>query len=211
MSLSDVKLAFQVRNNALHVKVGKRDTLEMQLANCQERLRTIDMESENLSKASAFLQTLSDQTRQQILDKISGIVTDALQKIKDKNLTFRMDLSTSGNQVDLDFIVHDRLLNMDQDILQSAGGTIADIVTFPLRVSLLLKWDPELARVLIMDENLKFVSVADQAPLSDFVRQLTEQLKLQVILVTHSETISSRAHRVFQVSKKDGASSVVES
>jgi DNA repair ATPase RecN len=211
MSLSDVKLLFQVRNNALHVKVGKRDTLETQLANCQERLTNIDSEFENLSKASIFLQTLSDTTRQQILDKISSIVTDALQKIKDKNLTFRMDLSTSGNQVDLKFIVHDKVLQMDQDILQSAGGTIADIVTFPLRVSLLLKWDPELSRVLIMDENLKFVSVKDQEPVSDFVRQLTEQLNLQVILVTHSETISSKAHRVFQVSKSDGVSAVTES
>lgn len=197
-------------NNSLHVRIGQRETLLTQKKTFQDKLSVLTTNADVAVKASAFLQTLSDQTRQQIIDKISGIVTDALQKIKDPNLEFKMALTTERNQVDVSFYVKNTITGQEYDILDSCGGSIADIVTYPLKISLLLKWEPTLSRVLILDENFKYVSVADQEPLGEFVRQVSDKLSLQTILVTHSPTVASKAHRVFEVTNEGTVSKVEE-
>lgn len=204
----NLKRSFSKLNDSLNTKLGVKKTLEKKLLETNSRLEEIERLSDSYIKASLFLQTLSDTTRQQVIDRISSIVTDALQNIKDPNLEFKMVLSTERNQVDLSFYVVNKESGQEYDILNSCGGSIADIVSFPLKFSLLMKWTPTLSRLLILDENFKFVSVSDQEPLGEFVRQISEKLGLQIILVTHSPTLSSKANKIFQVSQIKGVSKV---
>lgn len=206
--LQPLKTTLQAKLNDLHVRIGKRDATVARLQEAQIRSKQIDTTVETLTKASLFLQTLSDQTRQMIVDRISSIVTDALQKVKDPNLEFKMVLSTDRNQVDVEFVVLDKVTKHEYDIVNSCGGSIADIISFPLRVSLLLKWEPALSRILILDEAAKFVSVVDQEPLGEFVRQVSERLGVQTIFVTHSPVVAGKAHKVFEVSRQGGESKV---
>lgn len=194
--------------NFLHEKLSKKATLESMLLSNKNRVAEIDKQSDDLSKASLFLQTLSDSSRNAILGKISAIVTDVLKKVKDKDLAFQMTLSTERNQLELNFSVVDEATGQTFDILNSCGGGIADLVAFALRVSLLLKWNPSLSRVLVLDETFKFVSVKDQELLAEFVKQLSEKLNLQIILVTHSQTLGNAAHRVFQISQNNKQSEI---
>jgi len=205
---SELETTYQKLNNEIYLKVGQRDTLSRKLSRSKERLLAIDKDTDTLSKASVFLQTLSDTTRQQIIDRISNIVTDALQKVKDHNLEFRMLLSTERNQMDVKFVVFDKITQREYDILDSCGGSIAEIVSFPLKISLLLKWEPPLSRLLILDETFKFLSVIDQELMGDFVRQVSEKLNLQIILITHSEIISQKANAIFLIEKVNGISRV---
>ena len=89
---------FTQKNNNFHTKVGMRDTLVNKLDAATKRIAVLEKEFDEYTKASLFLQTLSDTTRQKVLDRISSIVTDALQQIKDPNLEFRMNLTTERNQ-----------------------------------------------------------------------------------------------------------------
>lgn len=208
--LSQLKDLHQSLRNTVFKQLGAKKVVEDSISSTKLRLIEIATNTDNLIKASVFLQTLSDTTRQQIVDRISSIVTDALQKIKDPDLEFKMKLSTERNQVDVKFVVVNKKTEQEYDILNSCGGSIADIVTFPLKVALLLKWEPTLSRVLILDESFKFVSVADQEALGEFVRQISEKLNLQTILVTHSPTLTSKAHRVFEVTQNNRLSKVEE-
>lgn len=207
-SLAELKSKLTHLINAFYVEMGKKQALEKRLADCQARISVLDTGLDATTKGSLFLQTLSDSTRAQVSDKIAAIVTDALQKVKDKNLEFKMLLSTERNQTDLKFFIVDKETKQQYDIMTSCGGGIADLVTFPLRIALLLKWNPELSKVLVMDENFKFVSVADQEMLGEFIRQLSEKLGVQIILVTHSPTLTAKAHRVFEVTKTSKDSQV---
>lgn len=208
--LQDLKLIFNNLNNQFHGRVGKRDALSSKLMELETRLSSIDVEVENATKASLFLQNLSDATRKEIVEKISSIVTDALQKVKDKDLEFKMTLTTERNQVDLKFTIVNKVNGQEYDILTSCGGGVADIVTFPLRLSLLLKWTPELARVIILDEAFKFVGVQDQDMLGEFIKQISDKLGIQIILITHSPVLSNKAHKVFTVTKAGSESKVDE-
>jgi len=202
--------ALENLKNLYHNKLGKLEAITASLQACQNRVQELELTQDTVEKASLFLQSLSDTARIQVIEKISGLVTEVLQAVKDKNLTFKMELGTERGQPDLKFFVVDSLTGKDMDVLESCGGGIADLVSFALRVSLLLKWRPSLERVLICDEQLKFVSVQDQELAGEFIRKLSEQLGLQIIFISHSKTLAEKAHKTFEVVKENGISRIEE-
>jgi ABC-type iron transport system FetAB ATPase subunit len=201
---------FDQLKNAYNRKLGQLQALRDRASSCQEKVIQLTLKEETTIKASLFLQSLSDQTRLQVLDKISGIVTDALQTVKDKNLVFQMNLVTKNNQPTLEMGILDKLSGQTYDILNSFGGGVADIISLSLRVALLCKWQPSLSRVLILDETAKFVAVKDQQLLSVFVRKLSEALNCQFIWISHSDVLQQAAHKTFEVTKHAGISTVEE-
>lgn len=191
-------------------KIGQLQALQSRVALYKIQIEKLVDKESNFAKASLFLQSLSDQTRLQVLDKISGIVTDALQVVKDKNLEFKMTLVTKNNTPTLDMTILDKQSMQTYDILNSMGGGVADIVALTLRIALLCRWQPSLSRVLILDEVGKFVSVKDQELLAEFVRKLSESLNLQLIWISHSPILTSQAHKVFEITKEGNKSKVEE-
>lgn len=195
---------------AYNQKVGQLQALQSRVSLYKTQIEKLVDKESNFAKASLFLQSLSDQTRLQVLDKISGIVTDALQVVKDKNLEFKMTLVTKNNTPTLDMTILDKQSMQTYDILNSMGGGVADIVALTLRIALLCRWQPTLSRVLILDEVGKFVSVKDQELLAEFVRKLSESLNLQLIWISHSPILTSQAHKVFEITKEGNKSKVEE-
>lgn len=191
-------------------KIGHLQALKGQLITSQDKLIKLTDREDVTQKASLFLQSLSDQTRLQVLDKISGIVTDALQTVKDKNLVFTMNLVTKANQPTLEMGILDKLSGQTYDVMTSFGGGICDIVSLALRVALLVKWQPSLSRVLVLDEACKHVAQKDQELLAVFVRKLSEALNCQFIWISHSDILQQAAHKIFEVTKHDGFSTVEE-
>lgn len=191
-------------------KTWELESLRKRLDVCNTKIVELTSKEDLILKASLFLQSLSDQTRLQVLDKISGIVTDALQTVKDKNLVFTMQLVTKANQPTLEMGILDKLSGQTYDIITSFGGGICDIVSLALRVALLVKWQPSLSRVLILDEACKHVAIKDQELLSTFVRKLSEALNIQFIWISHSDILQQVAHKIFEVTKHDGLSKAEE-
>lgn len=191
-------------------KAGQLDALKELIVLGQEKIIQLTTKEDTTLKASLFLQSLSDQTRLQVLDKIAGIVTDALQTVKDKNLVFQMQLVTKANQPTLEMGILDTLSGQTYDVLTSFGGGICDIVSLSLRVALLVKWQPSLSRIIVLDEACKHVAQKDQELLAVFVRKLSEALNCQFIWISHSEILQQAAHKIFEVTKHDGLSQVEE-
>jgi DNA repair exonuclease SbcCD ATPase subunit len=59
-----------------------------------------------------------------------------------------------------------------------------------------------------MDEPLKFLSVDRQEYASAMIKQLSERLGLQFIIVTHEEELAAHADKTFSVSIRKGISTV---
>lgn len=208
--MNNLTSQFDQLKNSYHQKLGQLQALKERVTICHNQIVTLTAEEDTTLKASLFLQSLSDQTRLQVLDKISGIVTDALQTVKDKNLVFQMNLIVKANQPTLEMGILDKRSGQVYDVLTSFGGGICDIVSLALRVALLVKWQPSLSRVLILDEACKHVAQKDQELLAVFVRKLSEALHCQFIWISHSEILQQAAHKIFEVTQYDGQSKVEE-
>jgi len=191
-------------------KVGQLESLKERKASLDQKVIELTVNEDHLAKASLFLQSLSDVTRVQVLEKISGIVTDALQTVKDKNLVFQMNLTTRASQPVLDMTILDKLSGQSYDVINSFGGGISDIISIALRIALLCRWQPQLNRIILFDEVGKFVSVKDQELLAEFVKRASEMLNIQMIWISHSNVLEQAAHKTFEVTKDGGISHVTE-
>ena len=201
---------FETIKQQFHQKVGRLNALKERYLACNEKIAQLVISEDNTAKASLFLQSLSESSRIQILEKISGIVTDALQTVKDKNLVFQMNLCVKANQPTLDMTILDKLSGQSYDVINSFGGGIADIVSLSLRIALICKWAPTVSRILILDETAKHVAIKDQELLAEFVKRASEALNLQMIWISHSNVLEQAAHKTFQVVKENGVSKVEE-
>ena len=88
--------------------------------------------------------------------------------------------------------------------MDAAGGGAVDIASFALRVTL---WSlGKTAPVIVLDEPVKFVSRDLQSRAGLMMRELSERLGLQFIIVSHDPDIIEGAHRTFRAQMKEGRS-----
>jgi hypothetical protein len=208
--MNNLNQQYNIVKDLLNRKLGQLESLRDRHTLINNRVLELTVKEDQTAKASLFLQSLSESSRIQILEKISGIVTDALQTVKDKNLVFQMNLCVKANQPTLDMTILDKLSGQNYDVINSFGGGIADIVSLSLRIALLCKWQPSVSRILILDETAKHVAVKDQELLAEFVRRASEALQLQMVWISHSNVLEQAAHKTFEVTKEQGVSHVTE-
>lgn len=207
--LSNLLDKYNQLDRSLLQKEGEFKALLSVESQLRGQIGTKKSEAQLYEKAGVVAEKLTELSRKDTLDKVAAIATTALQEVKDPNLEFKIQYKRERNQAVAEFIVYDSQLKQDMSLEMSCGGTIVDIVELPLKVSLLLKWRPELARLLVLDESFKQIATEDRPKFAQFMRQLAEKLDLQIILVTHSTELASQAHKVFKVSK-DGTESQIQ-
>jgi DNA repair exonuclease SbcCD ATPase subunit len=201
---------FETIKQQFNQKLGRLNALKERHLACNEKIAQLVISEEHTAKASLFLQSLSDSTRIQVLDRISGIVSECLQVVKDPNLEFKMVLQVKANTPVLEMYVRDRTTDQLYDAVASMGGGLCDLISLSLRISLLCKWTPALSKILVLDEIGKHISVKDQELLAEFVKKISSVLGVQFIWISHSEVLEKSADRIFQVVKENGVSKVEE-
>jgi len=90
-------------------------------------------------------------------------------------------------------------------------GSLVVVVGFLLRlVTLILYKNREKEQVLLLDETFSHVSEVYLEPLSEMLRMISHKLGVQIILVSHQDTLTSSADKVYEVSKVKGRAVVKE-
>jgi DNA repair exonuclease SbcCD ATPase subunit len=95
--------------------------------------------------------------------------------------------------------------------LTASGGGAVDVAAFALRIASWSMAQPHSRNTIILDEPLRFLSVDLQEKASTMIKEVSDKLGIQMILVTHNDTLASFADRVFNVSIKKGVSKVIQS
>lgn len=89
---------------------------------------------------------------------------------------------------------------------QAAGGGVVDVASFALRLSCLLLEKPAKRKLLVLDEPFRFVSREYIGRVRSLLETLSEELDLQIVMVTHNRRL--RVGKVVEIGgKKDGPSS----
>ncbi|ETR66913.1 MAG: chromosome segregation ATPase [Candidatus Magnetoglobus multicellularis str. Araruama] len=92
--------------------------------------------------------------------------------------------------------------------LDDNGGGLSDIVSFSLRMA---SWAiSSTDNLIVLDEPFKFLSKELRPLAGNLLKELSNKLNLQVIMVTHDQEMIDIADKIFVVKKVKGISEVEE-
>lgn len=181
----------------LDTAMGEKSRLEASMEEWEGFGRTIE-------EAQTFLQQVAKDTQEQIRYHLEDIVNMALDTVFPMCYTFRIVFEIKRNKTEARLCLFDG--DKEIDPMYSNGGGVKDILTFALRVALLLI--SKNRRVLILDEPFKFISADLKENAFQIMRRLSTELGIQIIAVTHDEGMIEIADKVIRVSKKEGVAYV---
>lgn len=182
--------------SALHQKlIGQRSALLKRQSQKTEELKGFQNDSIELQKVKAVIDRLIQQFIGFQLDKISEYVSYGLKTIiHDQNLTFKCNITTKANKPWVDMITVDDKGN-EANVLDAFGGSVAQIESLILRVLAILQL--KLYPFLALDESLNAVSKEYVPNTSKLLNEITKQLGLKILLVTHDTDMLQYADRVW--------------
>lgn len=166
---------------------------------------TISEQLTNTIKARELIHHVAQQTLAQLSVSIGKLVTQALHAVFDDPYDFKVDFVTRRNQTECDllFTKHE----CDMDPLDASGGGAVDVASFALRCTFLALSSGR--PILILDEPFKFLSVDLQEYGSEMLKTISEELNVQIIMVTHLPKIIQSVDKVIRVVQQNGVSKLL--
>jgi hypothetical protein len=168
---------------------NQRKSIEVSFDKSEQEY-AVSLETQRLIREASQL-TLSN-----LSVRIGTIVTKALTQVLGEGYKFNLDFDIKYNK-----LAADMYLEKDgkrYDLKRDNGDGVVDIVALALRVAILCLDRRKLRRLLILDEPCGAVSINYQPVLGKMIKQLSDMLDLQVIMVaSHGSNMQIPYAKVF--------------
>jgi ABC-type transporter Mla maintaining outer membrane lipid asymmetry ATPase subunit MlaF len=186
------------------MRVGERDSHAKRAVELEAELETLEASTLSIEKAVYLLQTYAEEQQKTLTTRIEGIVTKGLRAVfQNPTLEFKLRYSeakgggmTKRPEVTM-AILHEQPDGqiVEGNLKSSFGGGLSVVAALLLKVVVVLHLNPRVRPILILDEPLKDLSPAYDGQdsvangyrerMADFLRELTAETDLQIIMVTH--------------------------
>lgn len=190
----------------INKKLSLKDYIEKEVEAAEKELKELSRQRKNIEDALLIIQEVSKKTQQELEYHISDIVSTALSSVFEDPYEFKVEFVIKRGKTEADmYFVKD---NERVDPLTASGGGAVDVASFALRIALWNLLRDSISNTLIMDEPFRFVSKDLQPKAGEMLKMLSDKLRIQFIIVTHSPDIINEADKVVTVSIKNGESVV---
>lgn len=196
-------------SDELQRAAGRRDQLRSQITSTTSELERLTQEQEDIVRALEIIQTVAKLTQRQLEIHISELVSLALEAVFPNPYRLVLKFESRRNRSEADLLLQDADGNLLSP-MDSVGGGVVDVAALALRIALWSLKRPRPRAVMIMDEPLRFLSADLQGRASLMLKEISEKLGIQFIIVTHEDNLLEAADKVFQVGIKGGVSHVEE-
>ncbi|MEK4879365.1 chromosome partitioning protein ParA [Paenibacillus sp. FSL R5-0908] len=208
--LNAIKSDIRAAREKLAARIGQRDLILQERDQAQIRSLEAARQLGVNDQVQILLQKSSEFARQQVKGRVEEIVTQALQIVfPERGYQFHIVLDVKGLQPVAEYWLYSEgVMRQMVGPDYGRGGGAVDVVTLALRLAL-----AELEQIdgpLLMDEVGKHVS-AEYAPnVAYFLKQYSEQLGRQVILITHNDHLAAVGDYSLRVSQNSKGISEVK-
>jgi DNA repair exonuclease SbcCD ATPase subunit len=191
MNLSQYKESLiKAKGKLEHLKSTKAYEVAEGIALAEER--------NNLERAQAFLQKIAQDTQNQLRFHIKDIVQLCLDTVWPGEVEFdiKFEIKNGRTGAELVFLVDGE----EVDPMEADGGGLVQVAAFALRIAV---WTLGTTRnSIVLDEP--FVALSDnlQPLAAEVIKELSDKLGLQFIMVTHRKELTGIADRIFEVNRK---------
>ena len=192
--------------NKLEQSKGAKAQLETSLTNLQTQLKEKGRSLRQHEQAKEIIRTVGQKTQEQIQFHIEDIVSMALDAVFDNPYKFSVDFVQRRNRTECDlYFVRD---GNKVDPLTASGVGAVDVAAFALRIASWSMQTPHSRNTIILDEPFRFLSKNYQEQASLMLKEISQKLGIQMIIISHEETLTENVDAIFQVSIKKGISNV---
>lgn len=196
-----------LRNRVDSLK-GAREEIQRRLDTLEDRLGKLRDDEESIEGASVIIRHVAGETQKALEYHISEIVSLALKSVFPEPYEMKLIFEQKRNNSEAR-IVFTRD-GMEIDPMTEAGGGVVDVASFALRIAMWKLSGGTSRNTFILDEPFKFVSRDLQNRASALLKELSQRLNLQFIIVTHNDALEECADRIFRIEKVKGVSIVNE-
>lgn len=198
----------QLRNN-LERQKGKQSQLNSLLAAAEEKLQLTTRSLHKHEKAREVIREVGLKTQEQLQVHISDITSLALEAVFENPYELVVEFVQRRNKTECDlYFTRD---GNKVDPLEASGVGAIDVAAFALRIASWSMSIPATRNTIILDEPFRFLSVNYQEQASLMLKELSKKLKLQFIIITHENALTSAADKIFEVKIRKGKSKIIES
>jgi len=146
--------------------------------------------------ARKWIQKVVKTTQNKITGGVETLVSKALKTTFSNPYTFVVNFETRRNKTECDLLFNRN--GYDLDPLNCTGGGGTDVASFALRLTFWVL-NSNLRPVLFMDEPFKFLSVDLQTYCSEMLAKMSEEMHIQMIIVSHLPRLIDHADRIIDV------------
>lgn len=191
-----------------------RQKINEALTNRRQLMSDLSDSVESLGQTEALIQENLEQreiarkaaglVQDNLAAKLSGIVTKAISTVFEEPIEFVVQFVERRGVSECDLSL--KIGEDYYDILNEQGGGVADVCSMCLQMAFIMM--SQVSRVLVIDEPARHLDMVAQERFIVVLKQLCQELKFTIIMVTHSQAFSNNADKVFTVTKKGGVSYV---
>ena len=192
--------------NSLERKKGKRDQIESSITSLTGGIETTEKSIHRHEEAREILRGVGLETQRQLQYHISDITSLALEAVFINPYELIAEFVQRRNKTECDLYFSRNGSKMDP--LDASGGGAVDVAAFALRIASWSMQHPKRRNTIILDEPLKNLSVDKQERASQMLKEISDKLNLQFIIITHETTLAEYADKTFTVKLKKGISHV---
>lgn len=198
----------ETKRRYLERQKGALAIITQRIAKVRGKIGQLESALIDAEEARTLLQQVAKETQSALEYHVAELATLAMQSVLPAPYELKILFDSKWDRTEASII----LCRDGKEVspMDASGGGVVDVVTFGLRMSLWTLQNPRSAPVFILDEPFTAVSRDLQDRVSSLLKEISERLGVQMIIVTHEEAVIAQADRIFHVALSDGVSSVTQ-
>jgi len=184
---------------------GQLKQINQDIETTKKRITELESSLSDSEQAQVIMQRVAQETQSAIQVHISEMVSSSLD-IFDDPYVFNVEIKPQRGKTECVFTFEKDGENMHP--LASTGGGPIDMATFALRPSLMTLALKKVRTTLLLDEPFKFLSRDLQPKAGLMLKELSQELGLQIIMISHSPDLIEGSDKVFEIIQRKGISEV---
>ena len=188
---------------------GQRIQLQKSLSEVREELEEKMDDLARHEQAREIIREVGIKTQQQLQYHISDVVSLAMESVFADPYTLKVDFVQRRNKTECDLLFERDGQTVDP--ISATGGGAVDVAAFALRIACWSMMRPHTRNTIILDEPLRFLSGDNQERASVMIKEISERLHIQFIIITHEQILASYADRVFESTIRKGITKIKQS
>lgn len=190
-------------------KLGLEKSIEI-LSNQNKKLNNeigaLINEISVLDSCATFFNKTIELKVDEVSSKIEDIINKGLAYIYGADYRFKLHKSIKRNKTTFSF----ELCNIESGVAgfeETHGGGIMSLISFLFRIVVIAILNKP--RLIMLDETLSAVSIEYQEKLSNFIKQIADDMGFTIVVISHQPTLAEKSHIQYVVSKAQGFSKVL--